>query len=53
MLSRLDLDKISYELRDKTNNDTSQQRKTEALKRLQVEKLFVRQSNATNQNGWS
>ena len=33
MLARLDLDKISYELRNKASNDTSQQRKTEALKK--------------------
>ena len=36
LLSRIDLDKLSYELRDKANNETSKQRKTEALKRLQV-----------------
>ncbi|GIR17824.1 MAG: hypothetical protein CM15mP32_0110 [Flavobacteriaceae bacterium] len=36
LLSRIDLDELSYELRDKANNETSKQRKTEALKRLQV-----------------
>ena len=30
------LDRLSYELRDRANNDSSQMRKTEALKRLQV-----------------
>ena len=34
------LDKLSYELRDRANNDSSQQRKTEALKRLQVVEAF-------------
>jgi len=36
MLQMLDLDGLSYELRDKANNETSQQRKTDALKRLKV-----------------
>ena len=36
LLQRLELDKLSYELRHKANNETSQQRKNEALKRLQV-----------------
>ena len=36
LLRDLDLDSLSYELRDRANNDGSQQRKTEALKRLQV-----------------
>ena len=36
LLQRLELDKLSYELRHKSNNETSQQRKNEALKRLQV-----------------
>ena len=40
MLSRLDLDTLSYELRHKSNNETSQQRKTESLKRLQVVEAF-------------
>ena len=34
------LDKLSYELRDRANNDGSQQRKSEALKRLQVVEAF-------------
>ena len=36
LLKRLDLDALSYELRHKANTETSQQRKAEALKRLQV-----------------
>ena len=40
LLTDLDLDSISYELRDRANNDSSQQRKTEALKRLQVVEAF-------------
>ena len=36
LLSRIDLDELSYELRHKANNETSKQRKTESLKRLQV-----------------
>lgn len=40
LLQRLDLDKESYDLRDKANTETSQQRKAEALKRLQVFEAF-------------
>ncbi|MBI9037049.1 MAG: DNA-directed RNA polymerase subunit beta' [Bacteroidales bacterium] len=40
LLARLDLDKISYELRHKANTETSQQRKADALKRLQVFEAF-------------
>jgi len=40
LLKRLDLDTLSYELRHKANNETSQQRKNEALKRLQVIEAF-------------
>ncbi len=40
LLSRLDLDKESFELRDKANKETSQQRKQEILKRLQVFEAF-------------
>ena len=40
LLAGLDLDSLSYELRDRANNDSSQQRKTEALKRLQVVEAF-------------
>jgi len=40
LLARLDLDKTSFELRHKANTETSQQRKAEALKRLQVYEAF-------------
>ncbi|MBD99160.1 MAG: DNA-directed RNA polymerase subunit beta' [Verrucomicrobia bacterium] len=44
LLKRLKLDELSYELRHKANTETSQQRKNEALKRLQVVEAF-RQAN--------
>jgi DNA-directed RNA polymerase subunit beta' len=40
LLSRLDLDELSYSLRHSAANDTSQQRKQEALKRLKVVEAF-------------
>ncbi len=40
LLARLDLDQLSYDLRHKAYNETSQQRKAEALKRLQVIEAF-------------
>jgi DNA-directed RNA polymerase subunit beta' len=40
LLNRLDLDSLSYDLRHKANTETSQQRKSEALKRLQVVEAF-------------
>ncbi len=40
LLARLNLDDISYQLRHKANTETSQQRKQEALKRLQVYEAF-------------
>ena len=51
MLKRVDLDKLSYELRDRANQDTSQQRKSEALKRLQVVESF-RASRGRNKPEW-
>ena len=51
LLTDLDLDSISYELRDRANNDSSQQRKTEALKRLQVVEAF-RSSKNVNKPEW-
>ena len=45
------LDKLSYELRDRANNDGSQQRKSEALKRLQVVEAF-RGSKELNKPEW-
>ena len=40
LLQRVDLDKLSYELRDSANTEGAQQRKNEALKRLQVVESF-------------
>ena len=51
LLRDIDLDGISYELRDRANNDSSQMRKTEALKRLQVVEAF-RTSQETNKAEW-
>jgi len=51
LLSRIDLDALSYELRHKANTDTSQQRKAEALKRLQVVEAF-RASKNRNRPEW-
>ncbi len=49
LLRRLDLDELSYSLRHKANNETSQQRKAEALKRLQVVEAF-RDANSRIEN---
>mgnify|MGYP001775568241 CR=1 FL=1 len=51
LLCGLDLDSLSYELRHKANNEGSQQRKTEALKRLQVVESF-RASKNRNRPEW-
>ena len=51
LLVSLDLDALSYELRDRANSDSSQQRKTEALKRLQVVEAF-RGSRNINRPEW-
>ena len=51
LLLRVDLDKLSYELRDRANSDTAQQRKNEALKRLQVVESF-RASRGRNKPEW-
>ena len=51
LLSTIDLDALSYELRDKAGSDSSQQRKTEALKRLQVVESF-RASRGRNKPEW-
>ncbi|MEL6987513.1 MAG: DNA-directed RNA polymerase subunit beta', partial [Bacteroidota bacterium] len=40
LLERLDLDELSYELRHQAATETSQQRKSEALKRLRVVESF-------------
>ncbi len=51
LLVNIDLDSLSYELRDRANSDSSQQRKTEALKRLQVVEAF-RSSREINKPEW-
>jgi len=51
LLKQIDLDKLSYELRDRANSDSSQMRKTEALKRLQVVEAF-RGSRDVNKPEW-
>ncbi len=51
LLSRMDLDSLSYDLRDKATNDTSKQRRNEALKRLQVVEAF-RSSRGRNKPEW-
>ncbi len=40
LLARLDLDQLSYDLRHQAATETSQQRKSEALKRLRVVEAF-------------
>ena len=53
LLQGLDLDALSYELRHKANTETSKQRKTEALKRLQVVEAFRdSQKNRENKPEW-
>lgn len=49
LLARIDLDEVSYDLRHKANTETSQQRKNEALKRLQVVEAF-REANRRVEN---
>ena len=51
LLVRIDLDSLSYELRDRANSDSSVQRKNEALKRLQVVEAF-RGSKNINRPEW-
>ena len=51
LLLQLDLDKLSYELRDSASQDSAQQRKNEALKRLQVVEAF-RGSRDVNKPEW-
>ncbi|SHF59415.1 DNA-directed RNA polymerase subunit beta' [Bacteroides faecichinchillae] len=51
LLAHLDLDALSYELRHRASNDASQQRKNEALKRLQVVESF-RSSRGRNKPEW-
>ena len=51
LLRDIDLDSLSYELRDRASTDTSMQRKNEALKRLQVVEAF-RSSKNINKPEW-
>ena len=51
LLASLDLDALSYELRNRANSDSSQQRKNDALKRLQVVESF-RASKHRNRPEW-
>jgi len=51
LLAGLDLDALSYELRNRANSDSSQQRKNDALKRLQVVESF-RSSRHRNRPEW-
>ena len=53
LLQKLDLDKVSYDLRHKANTETSQQRKQDALKRLQVFEAFRdARTRSENNPGW-
>ena len=51
LLAGLDLDALSYDLRNRANSDSSQQRKNDALKRLQVVESF-RASKHRNRPEW-
>ncbi|MGE0077311.1 MAG: DNA-directed RNA polymerase subunit beta' [Bacteroidales bacterium] len=51
LLTRVDLDEMSYDLRHKASTETSQQRKSEALKRLHVVEAF-RESKEVNKPEW-
>src|SRR5690554_5178662 len=53
LLRKLDLDKLSFDLRHTANRETSQQRKAEALKRLNVVESFRdAQSRIENKPEW-
>lgn len=49
LLQRMDFDELSYHLRDRANKETSQQKRQEALKRLQVVEA-VRDANSRIEN---
>ena len=51
LLTDIDLDRLAGELRDRATTDSSQQRKAESLKRLQVVEAF-RQSEDINRPEW-
>ena len=53
LLARIDLEALSFELRHKANTETSKQRKTEALKRLNVVEAFKdSKKNRENNPEW-
>jgi DNA-directed RNA polymerase subunit beta' len=53
LLARIDLEALSFELRHKANTETSKQRKTESLKRLNVVEAFKdSQKNRENNPEW-
>ena len=53
LLARINLDDLSYQLRDQADNESSQQRKKEALKRLQVvETIREGQKHTENRPEW-
>jgi len=53
LLAKLDLNQLSFDLRDKANKETSMQRKNEALKRLQViEAMSESQTRIDNRPEW-
>lgn len=51
LLSEIDLDELSYKLRDQANKEAAVQRKNEALKRLQVVEA-LRSSKEVNRPEW-
>ncbi|MEE9437397.1 MAG: DNA-directed RNA polymerase subunit beta' [Saprospiraceae bacterium] len=54
LLERLELDQLSFDLRHQAANETSQQRKSEALKRLRVVEAFRDgQSRIENKPEWA
>jgi DNA-directed RNA polymerase subunit beta' len=54
LLERIDLDELSFELRHQAANETSQQRKSEALKRLRVVEAFRDgMKNTDNRPEWT
>jgi len=54
LLARLELDQLSYDLRHQAANETSQQRKSEALKRLRVVEAFRDgQTRVENRPEWT
>ncbi len=54
LLMKLDLDNLSYDLRNQAANETSQQRKSEALKRLRIVEAFREgQTRMENKPEWT